>query len=187
MELLTFKLSVGRFAIPVQEIDEFLPMMAVRNLPDSPGFIYGAINLRGELLPVIDLLEKLGGQRSACPDTDQDNEMLSPFRADTRLLVASQQAHRYAVIVDGVERIEEYESADFRSNVTTDSSYFKSVLMTEGKMTPVIHLHALLSDEQLSHLDSNQAKPTHTASNDETALLPPKKASTDDTQTRYSS
>lgn len=186
MELLTFKLSVGRFAIPVKEIDEFLPMMSVRYLPDSPRFIYGAINLRGELLPVIDLLEKLGGQRSACSDSNQDNETLSPFRTDTRLLVANQQTHRYAVIVDGVERIENFESEDFRSNVSSDSKYFQSVLMTEGEMTPVIHLNALLTTEQLSHLNSSQLDPTtHTQAENTIDLVAPKKESTDSVQARH--
>jgi purine-binding chemotaxis protein CheW len=52
---LTFKLDSEIFAIKVEKILEVLELTKITRIPKTPGYIRGVINLRGEIIPVIDL------------------------------------------------------------------------------------------------------------------------------------
>ena len=57
---LTFKLSDEKYAIPITKIKEIIGMLNITKVPRLPQFIKGVINLRGRIIPVIDLRLKLG-------------------------------------------------------------------------------------------------------------------------------
>ena len=52
---LTFKLGEEKYAIPIIKIKEIIGMISITNVPKLPAFIKGVINLRGKIIPVIDL------------------------------------------------------------------------------------------------------------------------------------
>lgn len=60
MEYLTFKLDGDEFAINVLKTREVLDLQKVTRVPRSPKFMLGALNLRGGVVPVIDLRLKFG-------------------------------------------------------------------------------------------------------------------------------
>ena len=57
---LTFKLGEEKYAIPIIKIKEIIGMISITKVPKLPEFIKGVINLRGRIIPVIDLRLKLG-------------------------------------------------------------------------------------------------------------------------------
>lgn len=59
-EYLTFMISGEIFAVPIQQAKEILEYRDITTVPMAPGFIQGAINLRGSVVPVIDLAKKFG-------------------------------------------------------------------------------------------------------------------------------
>ncbi len=58
--LVIFTLEGRAFALPVLDIGEILRMVAITHVPDMPGWVRGVINLRGQVIPVIDLRRRLG-------------------------------------------------------------------------------------------------------------------------------
>lgn len=64
-QYLTFSLRNERFAIPVAQVREILDLVPVIRVPQQPDFISGVINLRGKVLPVVDLNRKFGLATSA--------------------------------------------------------------------------------------------------------------------------
>jgi purine-binding chemotaxis protein CheW len=52
---MTFKVGEEVFAIAIQSIVEIVEMQKITEVPDMPGFVKGVINLRGRIIPVIDL------------------------------------------------------------------------------------------------------------------------------------
>ncbi len=156
MELLTFTQSNGDFAIPVEQIDELLPIMSIQSIPDLPHFIEGVINLRGKVLPVVDMVEKLGGRRATPPPPVTNAEpVLTHFTKNTRLVVTMQQGHSLAVIVDGVAGIETFDHSDIHENIITEDAHpahLKGMIMFEGKMIQIIAIDQLLSEVELSQL-----------------------------------
>ena len=59
-KFLTFRLGDECYAIPILKIKEIIGMMAITKIPKLPKFIKGVINLRGKIIPVVDLRIKFG-------------------------------------------------------------------------------------------------------------------------------
>lgn len=58
--LVVFSLDGRAFALHVLDIGEILRMVAITHVPDMPVWVHGVINLRGQVIPVIDLRRRLG-------------------------------------------------------------------------------------------------------------------------------
>jgi purine-binding chemotaxis protein CheW len=69
-QFLTFKLDQELFAVDVSQIREVLEYSTVTKLPGTPDFMRGVLNLRGDVVPVVDLRMKLGlGMSTQTVDT----------------------------------------------------------------------------------------------------------------------
>jgi len=64
-QYLTFSLSGGEYAIPVLSVREIIEHESVTRVPSTPDFVRGVINLRGSVVPVVDLARKFGLAESA--------------------------------------------------------------------------------------------------------------------------
>ena len=62
---LTFMLANEGYGIDIQKVKEINEMMAITPIPETPGYMKGIINLRGKIVPVIDLRERFGMKTDA--------------------------------------------------------------------------------------------------------------------------
>ena len=69
-----FRVESGYYALPLERVVEVLRMVSVRPVPDGPAWLAGVINLRGRVLPIMDLRARLG-----LPP--------QPVRLETRIIV----------------------------------------------------------------------------------------------------
>ena len=60
LQLVTFMVGTEEFAIPILSVQEINRMMQITRVPQSPTFIEGVINLRGKIIPVMDLRKRFG-------------------------------------------------------------------------------------------------------------------------------
>ncbi len=70
-KFLTFKLGEENFAIPILKIKEIIGMMTVTKVPRLPDFIKGVVNLRGKIIPVVDLRLKFGMEERSYDERTQ--------------------------------------------------------------------------------------------------------------------
>ena len=169
MESLTFNLSNGRYAIPLHLIDEMLPMIAIQPIPELPAFIKGGINLRGQLLPVIDLVERLGAYwqeppSSPPPLNEQEAEEIThnvrnvttKYTNKSRLIVVLQAQHRFAVILNGVAQIKDYEESDTHEKITAEgvqADYLQGIVLANKETVQMVYVNQLLTELELSQLN----------------------------------
>jgi purine-binding chemotaxis protein CheW len=59
-QLVVFKIDKSEYALPVGNVGEILRMVAIAPVPEAPAWLPGVINLRGRVIPVIDLRIRLG-------------------------------------------------------------------------------------------------------------------------------
>ncbi len=57
---LTFKLSREEYGIEILKVNEIISLMEITEIPRVPGYVRGVINLRGKVIPVVDLRSKFG-------------------------------------------------------------------------------------------------------------------------------
>lgn len=92
--LMVFSLAGQRYAVPLDAAERVLPMVAIAPLPGGPEGVLGAVNVHGEIVPVLDVRRRLGLEPRA-------------YGPETRLLLARTARRRVAVPADDVAGVAE--------------------------------------------------------------------------------
>ncbi len=66
---MTLQLAEEDYGVPILDVREIIGLMQITPVPRAPAFVRGVINLRGRVIPVVDLRLQFG--MPACPSTDQ--------------------------------------------------------------------------------------------------------------------
>ena len=115
MLLLTFHLGSDRLAVPAADVREVVRAVAITPLPAAPGIVEGAIDVRGEIVPVLDLRERLGMPAK-------------PLAIDEHLIIASAGKRRIAFRVDQADDLVEIDPG----TVSTASAVSPTLRHTAG-------------------------------------------------------
>jgi purine-binding chemotaxis protein CheW len=110
-ELVVFNLGLEEYAIDISYAQEIIRIPKFTQLPNTPSFIEGVINLRGKIIPVLDLKKRFG--------IDQSNRGI-----DSRLLIIELDNMIVGIIVDDVSeviRIDEQSIQKLSSEIITIS------------------------------------------------------------------
>ncbi|MCK5231220.1 MAG: chemotaxis protein CheW [Desulfobulbaceae bacterium] len=158
MDILLFKPENDFFGIDLMAADEILNMALLRKIPAAPTFMAGLLNLRGDLLPVVDLLFKLGFTRSEPPPPITKNEsVLSPYCKDTKLLVTKIAEKKVVFIIDGLKQILTIETqiSKRKNHPDADSFLGDMIVREDGTTIQRIDLNLALSVEEIDGLGIN--------------------------------
>ena len=91
-QFVTFQLGTEEYALEIGRVQEIIRLPEITRVPRAPGFIQGVVNLRGRILPVVDLRGRLGFP----PE---------PFGRRTRIIVVRIPEARVGLIVDHVVEV----------------------------------------------------------------------------------
>jgi purine-binding chemotaxis protein CheW len=91
-QIVIFELSPEYFGADIANVESIIKMQAITKLPHTPEFVEGVTNLRGKVLPIIDLRKRFG---------------LSPRETDknSRIIVVSVEQNEVGMIVDEVSEV----------------------------------------------------------------------------------
>jgi len=139
LQLVSFLIGNEEYAVDILYVQEINRMVQVTSVPNSPDFVDGVINLRGRVIPVIDLRTRLG---MAKKDHDKN----------TRIIVVDINSKIVGFIVDAVNEV-----LRISKNITeappdlvtgVNSDYIKSVGKLEDRLLILLDLAKILSNEQ---------------------------------------
>ena len=150
---LTFVLGAESYGIAVGKVREIIRMTEVTTVPQMPDYVSGVINLRGKIIPVLDLRLRFGLKAT---DTD----------ARTCIIVAqislpNGDKTQLGMIVDGVEEVVNIEEAaledvpHFGSRLRHD--YLLSMAKVKGKVKTLLDIDKVLSADALEELAGTAA------------------------------
>lgn len=60
IQLVTFKIADEEFGVDILRVQEIIRMMPITKVPKAPFFVEGVINLRGKVIPIIDMRRRFG-------------------------------------------------------------------------------------------------------------------------------
>lgn len=150
MTIVVFLLGPHRCGLAVQDVQEVLRMVAVTRLPRSPGFVEGVIDLRGSIVPVIDMRKRFG----LTP---------GPHDSETRILLAALRGRPAGLIVDEVSEVETIDPAhmgiDPSDSLGLDLHCVSRVVQAEGRLVSVLDLDRVLTAEEWRQFET--ASPGH--------------------------
>ena len=141
---LTFALAEEEYGLPVLKVREIIKMMDITGVPQVPGHVKGVINLRGKVIPIIDLRLKFG--LPAADYTERTCIIVVEVQLETRRVMLG-------VIVDWVSEVlniatEEIEQTpDFGERL--DTAYMQGVAKIKGTVKILLDLDRILSADTL--------------------------------------
>ncbi len=138
LQLATFYVGDILLGIDIQQVQEINRQLDVTDVPHSPGYVRGVINLRGDVATVVDLRTILG-----LPSAEVTRE--------SRNLIVHSQGETIGFLVDRISDILTIGSNEISPSPTTlegvDGSLFKGVFKLETELLLVLDVDAVLSGE----------------------------------------
>ena len=139
-ELISFRIGAQEFCVDIMAIREIRGWTAATALPQSPSFVKGVINLRGAVLPIVDLALRLGFESTEANDRNV-------------IIVAQIGEQVVGLLVDAVSDI--LTITDDMIQPTPDvasetaKTFVRGLIPMEGRMISLIGLERVLPDMEL--------------------------------------
>jgi purine-binding chemotaxis protein CheW len=145
---LTFSLAGEEYGIGILKVKEIIGMMPITTVPRTPDFIKGVINLRGKVIPVVDLRLKFGMEKMAY--TERTCIIVVEIKGAVSSVLIG-------IVVDSVSEVLNIKGTDiedtpaFGTRVNTD--YILGMAKMNGGVKILLDIDKVLSQEELSVLD----------------------------------
>lgn len=135
-----FRLDNEKYGMNISYVSGIEYEQTIVRVPNSSRNIKGIINLRGEVIPVLDLRTKFNMANQTAPK-------------DAELIIVNLPNNKIAIEVDGVEQIHQIDENDIVDMPGIAKSggagYFDCVAKLDGKLIIIINPLELLSEEEL--------------------------------------
>ena len=144
-QFLTFILANEEYALDILRVQEIRGWMPVTRMPGSPGYMKGVLNLRGEIIPIIDLRERFGFEKKAYTQTTVVVVVWikSAERQRSMGLVVDAVADTYNILN------EEISPAPMMGD-GLDPKFIEALATVEGKMVILLDIDYLLNADALA-------------------------------------
>jgi len=149
MQHLTFFIRGEEYAVSILRVREIIEHESVTRVPTTPAHVRGVINLRGSVLPVIDLAAKFG--HGETEPTRTTCVIVAETTLDSQLLVVGLMADAVSQVVDiPAEAIE--PAPPFGTNIRID--FLTGMGTLDGRLVLILDLDRILSPVELEQLAS---------------------------------
>ncbi len=149
LPLVVFRLGAEAFGLRLHEVREIIMVGMITPVPRAPSFIDGVLNLRGEVMPVIDLRDRFGLERQ--PATNLSRIVITPIAGVFTGLVVD--------AVEEVKTVDERKLEDPpRVTAAGANAYIQKVAKTDAGVIFILDLQQLLTDVESHQLESFQGK-----------------------------
>lgn len=139
-----FSLGGEQYAIPLLRVREVISIPDVTPIPRAPDYFQGIMNLRGQIISILDLRKKLG-----IPPTEE--------KTNEAVIILDYVNFRLGIIVDSINRVLHVETNDMKSvpvaKQKIKADYIQSVFEKDSDLIVVLDVGKALSIEDLDILD----------------------------------
>lgn len=143
LQLVSFNIGDEEFGVDILKVQEINRMVQVTRVPNAPEYVEGVINLRGKVIPIIDLRRRLHMK-----DKQYDK--------DTRIIVVELEAKVIGFVVDSVNEV-----LRIKKNITEpppkmvsgiDSDYITAIGKLEDRLLILLDLERILTHQEKREL-----------------------------------
>ncbi len=136
-QVVGFKLNGELFGIDILNVEEIIKPVDYTHVPNTKPFVMGVINLRGKIIPIVNLRLKFG-----LPD--------KPINTETRIIVTHLDEYNVGFIVDRIERVYYVEKKSIEPpppNIPkTIEKYVRGVGKLDDKIMTLLNIESLLKE-----------------------------------------
>ena len=139
LQCVVFELQNESYGVDITAVESIIKMQEITTLPHAPTFMEGITNLRGAIVPVIDLRKRFG-------------MIVQESTRDTRIVIANMRGHKVGLVVDAVSQViripEEAIEPPPQMSVTLNSAFIKAVAKLEDQLIILLELDRVLNTEE---------------------------------------
>jgi purine-binding chemotaxis protein CheW len=142
-KFLTFVLAEEEYGLEILKVREIIGMMGITAVPRTPEHVKGVINLRGKVIPVVDLRLKF-----AMPEAE--------YTEETCIIVVDVNGMEIGIVVDRVSEVLDIADNDiddppsFGTNVETE--FILGMGKAEGRVKILLDINSVLGNEDMAGL-----------------------------------
>jgi len=140
-----FKLDGSEYTIPILKVREIINTPAVTRLPQSPEFMKGIINLRGKIVPVLDLRELVSsGAASAASSASAESA------AGSKIIVVSRPDNIFGMLVDSITSVVNIDASNIEEAaglMNVDS--VEGIARLDDRLLILLDTDRLVADEKM--------------------------------------
>ena len=136
-QYIIFRIDKDEFGADISKVTIIERYMNITRVPATPPYIKGVINLRGDIIPVMDLRARFGIQEKEPEE-------------DTRIIIFDINKTSFGVIVDSVAEVMQMEESKVESvtEIITDNNldYISGVTKIGSRLITIVNIEKLISD-----------------------------------------
>ncbi|WP_416305753.1 chemotaxis protein CheW [Neptunicella sp. SCSIO 80796] len=145
LQWVTYRLGEETYGINVMQVQEVLRHTEIAPVPGAPDYVLGIINLRGNVVTVIDTRSRFG-----LPSADVTD--------NSRIVIIESEQQVVGILVDSVAEVVYLRSSEIASapNVGTEESakFIQGVSNRDGELLILVDLNKLLSDDEWNEISN---------------------------------
>jgi purine-binding chemotaxis protein CheW len=134
-QFVVFKLGQEEYGLDILKVQEIIRPLKVAKLPNSPAYVLGIIDLREEIIPIIDLKQFL-------------NLGNLEVTEETRIIVIKQNDNALGILVDEVEEVLQISKQKIKSSKDLDyninKEFINGIAKVEGRLIILLDLAAVI-------------------------------------------
>jgi purine-binding chemotaxis protein CheW len=147
LQLVTFQLGQETYGIDIMDVEGIVKIEEIRPIPNAPSYVEGIFNLRGEIIPVINLHKRFHLKQARLSEED---ELLSGF------VIISLDGMHLAVIIDKVSRVVTIVGSDIQAPPQMISGigaeYIQGVVHRDDGYLIILDIRRLFNMKELQQL-----------------------------------
>lgn len=146
---LTFSLKDEEYGIEILKVKEIIGMIGITTIPQTPPYVKGVVNLRGKIIPVIDMRLKFG--MAAAPYTERTCVIVVEISGRDR------GNFFMGIVVDSVSEVLNIKEAEIEDapnfGAQMDTAYILGLAKTGSGVKILLEIDKVLSGDELDVLD----------------------------------
>jgi len=143
MQVVTFTITdksskKGNYAVPIEQVKEIKIVDAITKIPKSKSYVKGIMNLRGKIIPIVDVNNKIGAPKSVNIDESKQ-----------RILVADVNDSLTGLLVDEVNEVMRFSTKELEpapDGTFENNSYIKGIVNIKDKLIVLLDVAKFLED-----------------------------------------
>jgi purine-binding chemotaxis protein CheW len=138
-EVAAFSIKDEEFALDIQEVQEIIKYTEVTVIPEAPAFVEGVINLRGVVIPIVSLPERLGFSKE--------------ITSKSKILICDIKGEKIGLFVDDVNEIMFIDNKNISKSNSEDSLFSEVITLDDGKRTILkLRITEVLDDNTINSI-----------------------------------
>ena len=155
-EYLTFMLQGEEYGVDILCVQEIRVWSSITELPNKPNYIKGVINLRGVIIPIIDLRLRFG--KEPLDYNEQTVTIVLRHQSQERTMVVG-------IVVDAVSEVYKFDNQSIRKapafGNNIDSCFLKGLASIDDKLIILLDSKVLLNEDDLYCIEKSEASPAN--------------------------